>query len=124
MKALLENTYERFLQVVSGSRKMPLKQVRKLAEGRVYTGLEAYKIGLVDEIGGIETAKAQLAKRIGVRRIKTIEYSMKKKTTIIKRIRQFTSVGMHSSRPEQITQIFDSMIPEEMRSYINIPISL
>ena len=77
MKALLENTYERFLQVVSGGRKMPLKQVRKLAEGRVYTGLEAHKIGLVDEIGGIEIAKAQLAKRIGVRRIKTIEYSMK-----------------------------------------------
>ena len=115
MKALLENTYERFLQVVSGGRKMPLNQVRKLAEGRVYTGLEAHKIGLVDEIGGIETAKAQLAKRIGVRRIKTIEYSMKKKTTIIKRIRQFTSVGMHSSQPEQITQIFDSMIPEEMQ---------
>ena len=83
--------------------------------------MEAYKIGLVDEIGGIETAKAQLAKRIGVQRIKTIEYSMKKKITIIKRIRQFTSVGMNSSQPEQITQIFDSMIPEEMQLIYQYP---
>ena len=94
---------------------MPLEQVRKLAEGRVYTGLEAHKIGLVDEIGGIEIAKAQLARRIGVSRIKTTEYSMKKKTTIINRIRQFASVGIYRSQPAQITQIFDSSIPDEVQ---------
>ena len=115
MKTLLENTYERFLQVVSGGRKMPLEQVRKLAEGRVYTGLEAHRIGLVDEIGGIEIAKAQLARRIGVSRIKTIEYSMKKKTTIIKRIRQFASVEMYRSQPNQIIQIFGFAMPDEVQ---------
>lgn len=48
--------YEVFLDRVSVTRKMPKDEVRKVAEGRIYTGRQALKIGLVDRLGGLRDA--------------------------------------------------------------------
>lgn len=48
--------YEVFLDRVSVGRKMPKDEVRKIAEGRIYTGRQALKIGLVDRLGGLKDA--------------------------------------------------------------------
>ena len=45
-----------FIEAVSGGRKLPVDQVRKLADGRVFSGRQAQKLGLVDELGGLEKA--------------------------------------------------------------------
>ena len=45
--------YEDFLNVVSKGRKIDKEKLKTLAEGRVWTGTEAVKNGLADEIGGI-----------------------------------------------------------------------
>ena len=45
--------YEDFLNVVSKGRKIDKEKLKELAEGRVWTGTEAVKNGLADEIGGI-----------------------------------------------------------------------
>jgi len=50
--------YEVFLDRVAAGRKMPKDEVRKLAEGRIYTGRQALKIGLVDRLGGLKDAIA------------------------------------------------------------------
>jgi len=50
--------YEVFLDRVAASRKMPKDQIRKLAEGRIYTGRQALEIGLVDRLGGLKDAIA------------------------------------------------------------------
>jgi protease-4 len=50
--------YEIFLDRVASGRKMSKNEVRKLAEGRVYTGRQAQKIGLVDRLGGVREAVA------------------------------------------------------------------
>lgn len=50
--------YEIFLDRVASSRKMPKDQVRKIAEGRIYTGRQAQEIGLVDRLGGLTEAIA------------------------------------------------------------------
>lgn len=55
---MILDTYEQFLTRVAEGRKMPKEQVRKLAGGRVYTGRDALKIGLVDRLGGINDAVA------------------------------------------------------------------
>ncbi len=61
-KALIQefilDTYEQFLDRVAAGRKMPKKEIRKLAGGRIYTGLRAKEIGLVDRIGGLNDAIA------------------------------------------------------------------
>lgn len=50
--------YDQFLDRVAEGRKMPKKELRKLAGGRVYTGRQALKIGLVDRLGGLKKAIA------------------------------------------------------------------
>lgn len=55
---LIMDTYEQFLDRVAEGRKMPKKEVRKIAGGRIYTGRDALDIGLVDRLGGLNDAIA------------------------------------------------------------------
>jgi protease-4 len=54
-------TYELFLKKVSQYRNLPKQKVHEIAQGRVWSGKEAVKIGLVDSIGGLESAIADAA---------------------------------------------------------------
>jgi len=58
----IEKTYATFLQRVADGRKMTTEQVDAIAQGRVWTGVDAQKLGLVDEIGGLDTAIKYAAK--------------------------------------------------------------
>ncbi|HWL92407.1 MAG TPA: signal peptide peptidase SppA [Phycisphaerae bacterium] len=58
IKGYILNTYEQFLDRVAEGRKMPKKEIRKLAGGRIYTGRRALEIGLVDRLGGLKDAIA------------------------------------------------------------------
>jgi protease-4 len=62
----VDTTYERFLNVVAQGRKLPVDSVRAIAQGRVWTGEQASKIGLVDVLGGLDTAIAIAARRGGL----------------------------------------------------------
>ena len=53
--------YEDFLNVVSKGRKIDKEKLKTIAEGRIWTGDEAVKIGLADEIGGLKTTISSLA---------------------------------------------------------------
>lgn len=59
-KALIEKqmleTYEVFVSKASKGRKIPVEQMYEHAQGKVYTGVQAKKVGLVDEIGGLAHA--------------------------------------------------------------------
>ena len=48
--------YNDFLNVVSKARKIDKEKLKTIAEGRIWTGEEAVKIGLADEIGGLNEA--------------------------------------------------------------------
>ncbi|HEX6789848.1 MAG TPA: signal peptide peptidase SppA, partial [Candidatus Krumholzibacteria bacterium] len=52
----MKSLYARFVEGVSKSRKMPRENVEALAQGRVWTGLQAKENGLVDRIGGLQDA--------------------------------------------------------------------
>lgn len=54
--AMLEDVYSNFIARVAKGRKMDVSAVDKLAHGRVWTGAQAVKNGLVDEIGGLNEA--------------------------------------------------------------------
>ncbi len=65
--------YEEFVNRVAEGRNMAREEVLKSAEGRVWLGEEAKKIGLVDEIGGIEKAVGDLALSLGLEDYKVVE---------------------------------------------------
>ena len=56
LQAMVNSFYDQFVQVVVKGRHLPEERVRALADGRVYTGLDAQKLGLVDEVGYLEDA--------------------------------------------------------------------
>ncbi|MFH1418709.1 MAG: signal peptide peptidase SppA [Planctomycetota bacterium] len=59
-RALLQkyilSVYEQFLDRVAAGRKIPKDELRKLAQGRIYTGRQALEIGLVDRLGTLKDA--------------------------------------------------------------------
>lgn len=55
-QGLVDSAFGRFVKVVSEGRDMSEKEVRKLADGRVYDGSQALENGLVDNIGDLEDA--------------------------------------------------------------------
>ncbi len=64
MQASVEKIYDKFTGIVSEGRDMSVPSVDAIAQGRVWAGAEAIKIGLVDQIGTIEDAIAYAAMSI------------------------------------------------------------
>ncbi|MFM6334237.1 MAG: signal peptide peptidase SppA [Dolichospermum sp.] len=58
--------YNLFLEKVSQGRKLPNAKVAEIAQGRIWSGIAAKKIGLVDEIGGLNVAIEYAAKKAKV----------------------------------------------------------
>jgi protease IV len=56
MQDLIDNVYTQFLNAVAEGRRLPVESVRPYADGRVLSGEQAFKAGLVDKLGGIDVA--------------------------------------------------------------------
>ena len=56
LQTMVDDMYDQFVTVVAEGRKMEPSQVRKIADGRIYTGKQAKELGLVDELGNLYDA--------------------------------------------------------------------
>lgn len=57
----VEHTYSQFLQLVAEARNSTPQEIHKIAQGQVWTGRTAHKLGLVDELGNLKDAIADAA---------------------------------------------------------------
>lgn len=64
MDAMLDETYNAFLQNVSAARKIPMDKMPAVAKGRVFTGAQAIESGLIDGLGGMDTALKEIKKEL------------------------------------------------------------
>jgi protease-4 len=80
LQRLIDDVHEQFVNAVSEGRKIPIEKVKKIADGRVFTGLKAKEIGLVDEIGDLDYT-IKVAAKLG--NIKGEPEIIMKKTTIL-----------------------------------------
>ncbi|MNQ90708.1 Protease 4 [compost metagenome] len=76
----VEHIYNTFVTHVAEGRKMTFAQVDAIAQGRVWSGSEALKIGLVDKIGGLKDAIAEAAKIAKIKSYSTQNYPEYEKT--------------------------------------------
>jgi len=67
-------TYRFFMQRVAESRGLTIEQVDSIAQGRVWTGVRAEELGLVDKIGDLEEAIATAAYMAGLEKHRPLEY--------------------------------------------------
>jgi protease-4 len=74
LQGMVNSFYDQFVHVVAAGRKLPEERVRVLADGRVYTGLDACKLGLVDEVGYLEDALATAKRLACIKDAKVVAY--------------------------------------------------
>ncbi len=67
----IENIYSTFVNRVATGRNMTFEAVDAIGQGRIWSGTDAKKIGLVDEIGGLKDALQEAAKLAGINDYKT-----------------------------------------------------
>jgi protease-4 len=70
----VERIYDRFLNLVSENRDLNMTRIREIAQGRVWMGVDAHELGLVDELGGLEDAIKFAAQTAGVTEYKVTEF--------------------------------------------------
>jgi protease IV len=69
----VDEFYDGFKQRVAEGRKMTVAQVDSVGQGRVWTGSDALRLGLVDELGGLEAAMTSAAELAGMSDYRVVE---------------------------------------------------
>jgi len=72
---LIDEFHERFVEVVDAGRPaLSVEQIRKLADGRVYSGKQAHELGLVDQLGTLSDAVGAACERAGITEARVVRY--------------------------------------------------
>lgn len=74
MQNYINNGYKLFVQRCADGRGMSVEAIEKIAEGRVWTGVAAKELGLVDELGGLDKALEIAAEKAEVEAYSIINY--------------------------------------------------
>ncbi len=74
MQAIIEDFYGRFLTVVAQGRHLPHRQVKRLADGRVYTAQQAKDLELVDRLGYLDDAIELAKEKAGIEEARVVLY--------------------------------------------------
>jgi protease-4 len=75
LQEMVTEFYGRFVDVVAAGRpKMKREDVKKLADGRIYTGAQAAADGLVDTVGDVKDAIAEAKQRAGIKAARVVMY--------------------------------------------------
>jgi len=67
LQNVLDDVHNQFIQAVSEGRKKKFEEIRKLADGRIFTGKMAKELGLVDELGNLQDAIMLAGKLAGIK---------------------------------------------------------
>jgi protease-4 len=73
VQRLVDNTYDSFVSHVAEGRRMEEAAVDKIGEGRIWSGINAQEIGLVDEMGGLTRAVEMAAAKAGLEHYRIVE---------------------------------------------------
>jgi protease-4 len=101
--------YDQFLGRVAEGRGMTKEKVNVIARGRVWTGRDALKIGLVDKLGGINDAIEYAAKKADIKEKKVLYYPLKKQDKLSEILEQLEE--------EEEFEISGGQMPAELVQY-------
>mgnify|MGYP002623378228 CR=1 FL=1 len=60
LQSIADEAYEQFTEIVATGRDMPIEEVKRLADGRIYTANQAKNNGLIDDVCSFESAKKKI----------------------------------------------------------------
>ena len=96
MQAYVERGYDLFLSRVAEGRGMTKEAVDQVGQGRVWTGVRAKELGLVDELGGLDRALEIAVARAGVEGYTRMDYPAKKSAW--EQLMEFSPAGYVKAR--------------------------
>ncbi|MBP1724646.1 MAG: multidrug transporter [Deltaproteobacteria bacterium] len=82
LQGVIDSVHEQFIKAVAEGRKLPVEKVRRLADGRIFSGDQARSLGLVDELGNLEDTIAAAAQMAGIRGEPEVLYPEKKRFSL------------------------------------------
>ncbi len=74
LQRLVNRVYKTFVNNVVAGREMTFDEVHKIGQGRIWSGLQALEIGLVDEIGGLDFAVESVKELAEIEDYRIVEY--------------------------------------------------
>jgi len=80
LQQVIDSVQEQFVQAVATGRKMDRAKVAEIADGRILTGEQARKLGLVDELGNLQDTIDLAAKLVGIEGRPQVIYPRRKVT--------------------------------------------
>lgn len=80
LQDMVMDVYEQFCKAVAESRNMPMDQVKRIADGRIFSGMQAFELGLVDEHSSFLGAIDMVCNLAGIdrRRARFVTFQHKK----------------------------------------------
>jgi len=100
LQGVMDNVHEQFIRAVAEGRKMKVEELRKIADGRIFTGEQAKTYGLVDELGTLEDAIKTAADLAGMKEEPEV-VSKKDKLSVLDILR--------NTFPKEIADIFPTV---------------
>ncbi len=86
IQGIVDDIYDQFVQTISENRKISIEKIRKIADGRIFSGRQALQLKLVDELGSLQQSIHIAGRLSGVAGKPEVIYATKKKSTFLKYI--------------------------------------
>lgn len=86
LQELIDVSYGQFIQVVSEGRNLPVETVKSFADGRIFTGEQAVKLGLVDRLGTEEDARRWAAELADLDPEKATVFNFEEPKSLVSRV--------------------------------------
>jgi protease IV len=117
----VEHAYATFLKRVADGRKKSVDEIDKIAQGRVWAGLDAQRIGLVDHLGGLKDATDAAAKLAELGADYNTDYIEPEQSLREELLNQFRSQTTHLGQvlgliqpPSRIEKILDPLLDQAL----------
>lgn len=104
-----DDIYNQFIDAVVEGRNMEREKVLKLADGRIFTGAQAIKLGLIDKVGNLQDAISMAGEMVGIKGEPKVIYPKKKRPSILDFIFEEAS--------KSIAQIIEKMVHSKLTVY-------
>jgi protease-4 len=109
LQEIIDNVHQQFVDAVARSRNLPREQVLKLADGRIFSGEQALKSGLVDQFGNFTDAVALAAREAGMKNAQPpLEYPRERDFSLLRLLMGETG----ESRLHGLASIFPTLAYE------------
>ncbi len=113
LQQFVGNLHDQFVAAIAAGRQMEIAAVRKLADGRIFTGADAKSLGLVDRIGNLEDAIEWAGELAGIEGAVTAVYIPERKASLLRMLIESTLQNL----------IGRAVYPEWTAGYIYSPVN-